>query len=329
MKYLNIFLPLTLLLPACMEQEFHSPDTDPNIMHDYQELSDPDSVEERFYNPAERPVNMIFSIDRSGSMGNDQQKLWDNMDTFISILDEDNIDYRVAVISTEGRFESTAGLFRAYDGQKFISPKTQDPTTAAQALLDATAGYGEDGIDAMYGALEVNYTDNHPFWRAHTPLHLLTISDEPDQSIHVRGRGLYNKMKDYEQSNGAPVTYSSVVHLPEPYSSCDYSVSSYSVGTGYIGLTSAMGGILTDICDPDWTESINEIAYLATEQSYEYFLGQIPQEDTLKVFVEDGQVTFAFTKEDWTYNPYTNSIAFTEYVPNNHQVISIQYLPQY
>jgi len=313
-----------------MEQGYQSETFEPRTVQPELDLPIVDPTEERFYDPANRPVNMIFAIDRSGSMGNDEQRLWDNMDAFLSILNDSNIDYRIAIISTEGRSETNAGLFKTYANTRWITPSTIDPSAIAAGLLYQTAGYAEMGIDSMYGALVTNYDDNENFWRAHTPLHLVTISDEADQSETIAPWELANAILDYQESNNAPVTYSVVVNLPNPYSSCGYAVMPIdSVGAGYIRLAAYLGGNITDICEEDWTESINDLAHLATEQPYEFYLGDIPTPDSIEVLVEEGEVTFAFSQEDWVFDPIANSIAFVEYTPSNQQVVIVKYTPAY
>ena len=65
----RITLILLLASAACMEQGYQSETFEPRTVQPELDLPIVDPTEERFYDPANRPVNMIFAIDRSGSMG--------------------------------------------------------------------------------------------------------------------------------------------------------------------------------------------------------------------------------------------------------------------
>ena len=47
------------------------------------------------------PVDILFVIDNSGSMADEQQNLVNNFDAFVNIITQNNLDYRIAVVSTD------------------------------------------------------------------------------------------------------------------------------------------------------------------------------------------------------------------------------------
>jgi len=57
----------------------------------------------------------------------------------------------------------------------------------------------------------------------------------------------------------------------------------------------------------------------------EYFLSQLPVPSTVEVRVIDGENTFQFFEDDWSYNNIRNSITFEEYVPDQLAEVEITY----
>jgi hypothetical protein len=258
-------------------------------------------------------------------MSDEQADLWNNMDEFLTILTDDNIDYRVGVFSTGSNITDTIGVLKPIVGaaNNWVTPYDNNPDALLQQQLAWSSGSIESGIDAMFGAIKYNYDLNTPFWRSRAPLHLITISDEEDQSTYVTPVQLLNAIQEYEVSHSSDVTYSSVITFPAELGGCEDQIA--TVGYRYMLLTQILGGEVIDICQDDWTDALNDVAYLATDMPYEYFLQQIPDVDTIEVFVEDGPITFAFSEDDWTYDYARNSVVFDGYEPENHQVVVVTY----
>jgi hypothetical protein len=190
-------------------------------------------------------------------------------------------------------------------------------------MLWMAPGYSEAGNDGVFGAIKYNYDANLPFHRTLAPLHIIVISDESDQSIHVDTTQVFNAIRDYQRDHNSVVTYSAITHISPAWSECNGSAE--FVGSDYIRLALALGGNVIDICREDWTDAMNDIAHLSVELDYEFFLNSLPKEETIMVYVEDGPITLAFDEGDWTYDYERNSITFTEFEPENHQVIVVEY----
>jgi hypothetical protein len=99
------------------------------------------------------------------------------------------------------------------------------------------------------------------------------------------------------------------------------------VGTEYLAVTEAVGGIEWPICSDDWTSVLDQLGFIATGLTREFYLSQRPVEDTIEVSVVDPSgTTFQFARDvDWTYSEVRNSIEFVEYVPNPLAVVEIKY----
>jgi hypothetical protein len=171
-------------------------------------------------------MDILFVIDNSGSMGQEQTNLIANFPTFISVLDQSGLDYRVAVTTT-GRdytynmstplgpipMSQTGG-----DNGKMLHPaacnmthgwidKTDpDPATTFECVANVgTSGPSDEmPLSAMRDAFEERMADgtNTGFHRADALLGVVILTDEEDCS--------------YEQSVTLPLGGSLCSSMQEP-----------------------------------------------------------------------------------------------------------------
>jgi hypothetical protein len=150
-------------------------------------------------------IDVLFVIDNSGSMGEEQTNLTANFPGFITVLDQSGLDYRVAVTTT-GRDYNYAMTFpvggaipMSQDGgdngtmlktaamtRRWIE-KT-DPDVAGTFTAVATVGTGgpsdEMPLSAMRDAFEERMSDgtNAGFHRPEALLAIVFLTDEEDCS---------------------------------------------------------------------------------------------------------------------------------------------------
>ena len=144
------------------------------------------------------------------------------------------------------------------------------------------------------------------------------ISDEEDSSTFVGEEEFLDWMSGLRVGEHR-LTFSSIVS-PDPI--C---FGANDPGVEYIRYTERLGGIYWPICDQNWAEVLSLIGEQAAPLDKEYFLAALPEIGTIKVFVVDGEVTFAFADEDWTYNPVRNSVTFFDFTPDPRTTIRIEY----
>ena len=90
--------------------------------------------------------------------------------------------------------------------------------------------------------------------------------------------------------------------------------------------TEAVGGISWSICDPNYDTVLDELGMLAVGLDREFFLSQVPAEDTIDVWVVDDGETIEFTPHvEWIYSGTRNSITFVDYVPDELAEVYIEY----
>ena len=271
-------------------------------------------------------VDVLWVIDNSCSMQEEQNALTNNFPAFMNYFVGSGLDYHVGVVSTDLDNTSHNGKLRTANGDKWIDEDTNNPTGAFTTMANmGTSGSGnEQGIGAAYSALELKADGyNSGFLRDSAAMHAVVISDEED---HTNGDPVtVNEFIGYLQGmkpSASMVTWSSIVNEP----GCCSGFGDESAGTKYIDVTNAVGGILWPITNSAWDTVLEQLGVQASGLKREFFLAQIPVPGTVEVRVEEDGVEYAFIEgEDYDYLQDRNSILFDTYVPEPLSVVYIDY----
>ncbi|MBX2803318.1 MAG: hypothetical protein KTR31_36900 [Myxococcales bacterium] len=272
-------------------------------------------------------VDVLWTIDNSCSMRDEQKELTGNFPTFMGYFTDSGLDYHVGVIATDMDNPELQGKLRASkDGAIFIDPKTIDPEQVFTTMATlGTDGSGiERGLGAIFTALELfGSSFNAGFFRYEASIHTIVISDEPDSTdgstiSQKEFIAWYGGLKEKRSDR----TFSSIV---SPASSGPYD------GSNYLAVTDEIGGIPWDINRSDWDRVLDRLGVQAAGLKREYFLSRQPVPGTVEVAVHEpvGDDQFAVVEYlpievdgegnvvsgDWIYNQERNSILFLEYVP--------------
>jgi hypothetical protein len=282
-------------------------------------------------------VDVLWTIDNSGSMGNEQDELAQNFPLFIDYFIGSGLDYHIGVVSTDidrASGNGNDGNLRTIAGQKFIDPDTLQPDIlfASMAQMGTNGSGTEKGLGASYKALEMKRdTYNAGFYRDEASVHTVIISDERDQtpgSLITQPEYVdwYDSLKDDNDDR----TFSCVVTMSGP-----------DRGTAYLNTTSAIGGISWDITDEDWSEVLERLGIQASGLNWEYFLSQCLVFGMIEVRVMDvggAELAFDETTLDaygnpvatgegsyYVYDRVRNSVTFLTYIPNALSTVLIDY----
>lgn len=158
--------------------------------------------------PGCQAIDVLFVIDNSGSMGQEQTNLIANFPGFITVLEQSGLDYRVAVTTTGRDYNYTmtfpvgGGIPMSQDGgdngtmlksptmtRRWIEKADAD----VSGTFSAVANVGVDGpsdempLSAMRDAFEERMTDgtNAGFHRPEALLAIVFLTDEEDCSYEV------------------------------------------------------------------------------------------------------------------------------------------------
>ncbi len=269
-------------------------------------------------------VDVLWTIDNSCSMSDEQQELGDNFPKFMDYFLGSGLDYHIGVTSTDLDDPSHKGKLQ--DGgtpYKYIDEETPNAISVfvAMASMGTTGSASEKGLGGTYLALETNRDSfNAGFYRDEASIHTIVLSDEMDltpDSIVSESEFIswYKGLKEEADNR----TFSSVVD--------------FNVGGTYVHATNEIGGIVWDIRDEDYAEVLDRLGVQAAGLKREYFLSQIPVPGTIEVNVEDPSgATFEFFEAvgdplvgDWVYESSRNSITFLTYIPTELAKVIITY----
>ncbi|MCA9493145.1 MAG: hypothetical protein KC621_24610 [Myxococcales bacterium] len=276
-------------------------------------------------------VDVLWTIDNSCSMSNEQDNLAENFPFFMDYFEGSGLDFHVGVVSTDLDNPNQNGKLQSGgSGYKYIDIDTASPITVFQMMATmGTFGSGnEKGLGASFRALEENRdTFNAGFYRDEASINNIVISDEADHTpaaIITQPEFIdwYDGLKRETDMRSF---------------SCIVTMNGYGAGTAYMGVTNQIGGIIWDIESEDWSDVLERLGIQASGLKREYFLSQLPVESSILVNVEDvtGALlefvpaefddTGAWLSGDYTYNPTRNSVSFVTYIPNALSTILITY----
>lgn len=268
-------------------------------------------------------VDVLWTVDNSSSMGDNQQALAENFPLFGDFFVGSGLDFHIGVVTTDIVDPARNGALVPVDGMRFIDNDTLDPVDVfAQMARVGTDGLGEEcGLGGTYRALEEKVdTVNAGFYREEADLHTIVVSDEEDSTPLNVVRP--EEFKDWYKSlkaEGVEYTFSSIVSFQDGPPPVDR-------GDTYLTMTEEVGGIAWDITDQDWTLVLEQIGIQAAGFKTEFFLSHRPVPTSITVVEErtDGNV-IPHERPAWTWDQSRNSITFGTYVPDALATIVISY----
>ncbi len=284
---------------------------------------------DRFVQTREGPVDVLFVIDNSCSMAQEQRAIVRNFASFISIADQGLADYQLGVITTDGE-----GLLEPADAplsERIVSRASQPNPSGHFSRIGVVGVDGsgsERGLLAARNALSPERLQgpNFGFLRDDARLSLIFISDERDQSPGEPQEyaSVFRRLK-----GGDPSAVSASViagDLPDGCVGADGERA--SPAPRYHELARNLGGGVVSICTEDWSRDLATLSKLAIGLRASFALTQRPDGDGLQVDV-NGRESPRLNpdgSERWRYDEDTNSVAFAQSViPASGSTVEIRY----
>lgn len=292
-------------------------------------------------------VDILWVIDDSCSMSEEQAKLTNNFDAFINFFLDSGLDWHIGVVSTDTNANDKKGKLQGAAGYKYLDPDTPNPIALFQqmAVLGTGGAIDERGRRATHMALTDPQLSgfNAGFYREDASLNVVVISDENDSSGSNPTRNEFINFLQTLKEDPELVSFSSIVG---PQGGC----ATADPGTEYIAVTNAVGGIHESICKSDWVPVLEQLGLQAAGLRREYFLSEIPVPGTIEVWVVDGNYEYNGLEESlvedgeafseacqrvmesenaicfpFTYDASRNSILMEDFVPSPLAEINISY----
>ncbi|MCB9683025.1 MAG: hypothetical protein H6733_16280 [Alphaproteobacteria bacterium] len=297
-------------------------------------------------------VDVLWVIDDSLSMEEEQAKLADNFGSFITFFLDSGLDWHIGVVSTDTEDTSKNGRLQGAGGYRYVDPTTPNPIGVFRqmAQLGVDGSFTERGLLAAHRALALPTAElqrvNDGFYRQDAALHVIVISDEDDQSAPALTRNEFiTFLQDLKTDPDVPVTFSSIVG-PLP-SGCASDDGTATAGSTYLAVTNAVGGIARSICEDDWAPVLEDLGLQAAGLRREYFLSEVPVPGTIEVWVVDGDTYFTGVDAStltggrsigqacealgssncfpFAYNATRNSVYLQDLVPSPAAEVNIRY----
>lgn len=245
-----------------------------------------DLVVEAFEMPVAPPVDILFAIDQSCSMEDDATRLGANFASFVDQINSVTTGWRVGVATRDD------GCFR--DG--FYSSGTRSYQSLFKSAVLAWDGgaYTESLLTVSRNALRAAKSGcNAGFLRPEAQLHVIMVSDEPEQS-YASWTTLVDEIKGLHPSDSSRVKLSAVAG--------DYprGCGTAMAGEGYYQAVDATDGEYLSICDTDWARHVEALAKASIEGLGRFDLAEAPDERTLLVFVNSREWTAGWHVEGQT-----------------------------
>jgi hypothetical protein len=289
-------------------------------------------VIDKFVQSATPKVDILFVIDNTGSMGNKQDNLRNNINAIANYATMLMADYQIGVV--------------VFDDSKLRgSPKIIRPTdTNPVAEFDANANVGtnggsEAGLDAAYHALSdpILSSDNAGFVRPDASLLVVLIGDEDDQS----DQSVNFYVSFFYSIKGARNT--NLFHFSAIVGDLPNGCTANGGGDAaprYLEVVSRTGGVSGSICDSSYANSLTAIGTQAFATRSQFFLTR--QVDTTQPMSVHTYASEAACDADpnatggtlvpvdpntgYTYDSQTNSINFgPQAVPPRGACIKVKY----
>ncbi len=250
-------------------------------------------------------VDILFVIDDSCSMADEQQALSTNLQAFISDAAAATTDWHIGVTTTD-MFSVKGRLLAGGGNPAVLTPSTPNVQQVfSQRVRVGTSGSGyEQQFASMAAAVtEPNRSGaNLGFLRSNAALAVIVVSDAEEQSPNTPGSYLA-ALRQAKQNRNELVTVSVV----GPFSVQPGCFLDGVVDNGrYDAVIQATNGVRADICTTDWAADLRTISrtVFGVQRSFE-LTGQPDTGRGLTVTV-DGQV-----RSGWRYDAATNAIVFT------------------
>jgi len=311
-----------------------------------------------------KKVDVLFVVDNSGSMGDNQSVLSANVQTFVTIADLWKNDYQIGVTTTDidkggdkGKLAVMSGGYGPSD--RIITPKT---TPSPTGMFSKLAIQGEDGSGTERGFQAAQLALTTPLiFDAKKACTADTDCSAPSTCVvgpdGKKGCGGWNRgflrkdaglevviLSDEEDQSDADITFyinffysikgpanKNLFHLHAIVGNAQKGCTgagnnSADAGDKYIEVANATGGKVGSICDSSFANVLKSIGNIAFGLTVQFFLSRTPDPDTITVTV-DGQACQAGANS-WSYDAATNSVTFVEggsCMPKEGQTLSIHY----
>lgn len=258
-------------------------------------------------------VDILWVIDDSGSMADEQDALGKNFLSFINQFIEKNIDFKMAITTTDGT--STRNGKMVGDSSMLTSASAKGNKTAFVNNFTKWVKVGTSGSGIEQGLkTSASFSDRYAssFLRPDAFFIIVYISDEEDQSDKKVSEYL-TQLQSLKTNKGMVKAYSIVTVK-------DYGFQWETIGNRYMEISNATAGAIGDI-KKDFSSTLLDMGGKILTLLDTFALNESPYQDQIEVFVNNIKITSGFV-----FNPAQRTVKFeTSSLPAEGAQVEIRY----
>jgi hypothetical protein len=226
-------------------------------------------------------VDVLWVVDNSTSMVQEQQGLADNFSSFFKYLTGTGADYHIGVISTDVYDADQHGKLQG--AVPIISQAT--PDAAEVYATNVQVGIGGKGDEQGFKAADLSLsepllsTDNAGFLREGGYLFMIFVSDEDDHSF---GEPLYY-LRKFKQIKG--IGNDGMVNIAAVVGDVPGGCATAKSGTRYTELAQASSGISPSVCSA-FADSLDQLGFAAAGLKRNFSLSHTAVPASLTVYIK-------------------------------------------
>ncbi|MFO0676205.1 MAG: vWA domain-containing protein [Polyangiaceae bacterium] len=135
------------------------------------------------------PIDIVFVVDNSGSMGEEADGVADKIVAFANVLSGSGVDARFGAVGYDGTVTGAVDLSNAVDLDAFLKREGRSGTSRtegfegknADALRTASMPKGEDVVYSENGIVGIDFAERNFAWRPASQRIFVNFTDEPTQ----------------------------------------------------------------------------------------------------------------------------------------------------
>lgn len=316
-----------LFMTSCIEYDYSIPEKH-NIAA-YPPTYDNTEIVDNFRQANQHPVNVLFFIDKSCSMQDNLSALSYNTTDLVRNFQENNIDYRIGVSSTDNDLRDT-GKLQGFNHFLWIDQHNTvyNPSALMSYMIASLPCCGEHGFTSMLYFFHKNREQHEDFFRYDAPFYLITVSDEEEQSDPTYMQDLIEVLSIEQQKYDAPFVLNNIITLPNYYNDCEYPDPWATIGYRYLEINDKQpwSGKNINICDQDWSDVWKQLNLYATPKNKTYTLSRHPVPGTIQVYNLTPTATIELIEDiHWYFNVEKNMVILIEFEHKPEYTIQIVY----
>jgi hypothetical protein len=249
------------------------------------------------------PADIVFLVDQSCSMNDDQAKLNTGFSYFINELSNYTSNWRVMVVNNDNGCTNSGIL---------TSSTSNYASLFTSAVQGGGGGYTESLLTVAKNAVDQMASGcNSGFWRPNAMLHMVMVSDEPEQSS--------NNWSYYVQEIINKKGSSALVRLSAIAGDYPSGCQGAAYGSGYYEAANYTGGAFLSICAASWAAYMQILAATSINQDT-FPLSAPAAEQTIEVYVNGN-----LRMHKWYYDATLQSVILEDDIPEGGDQIKIDY----